>query len=69
VNGRAADAPILKDAIRAAKADGQPIRLLVRSADRYSEVPVAWTGGLRYPVLEPVAGRRPLLDALLSPRK
>ena len=69
VNGEAFSAEELKDAIVAAKSDKAPIRLLVKRGDRYDTLSVNWHGGLRYPHLERIAGARPLLDALLAPRK
>jgi len=68
VNGRAfdADKEVLKDAIEAAKSGKAPIRLLVRQQDDFLSFDVDYHGGLRYPVLTPVAGKQPLLDAIIA---
>ena len=71
VNGRALDADpkVLEDAIQAAKTSKAPIRLLVRNQDEYATYDVDYHGGSRYPVLKPIAGAAPLLDAIIAPRK
>ena len=68
VNGRAfdADREVLKDAIRAAKGGKAPIRLLVRQQDNYLSFDVDYHEGLKYPTLIPVAGKQPLLDAIVA---
>jgi predicted metalloprotease with PDZ domain len=68
VNGRALDADprVLQDAIQAAKTTKTPIRLLVRNADEYQTYDVDYHGGLKYPVLKPVPGAAPLLDAIIA---
>ena len=70
VNGLAADAPsVLSDAITAAATTTQPVVLLVRSGNRYREVPIDYHGGLRYPHLERIAGTQDRLDDILAPIK
>ncbi|HEX2667495.1 MAG TPA: M61 family peptidase [Gammaproteobacteria bacterium] len=68
VNGRAfdADKDVLKDAITAAKSSKTPLRLLLRQQDTYLSFDVDYHGGLKYPVLTPVAGKAPLLDAIIA---
>ncbi len=56
----------LKRAVAAAS-HGTPLDLIVKSADRFRVVRIAWTGGLRYPHLERTAGVA-AIDAILSPR-
>ena len=68
IDGAAYDAEDLKDAITNAKGGTAPIELLVKRADSYRTVSVNYHGGLRYPLLERVAGTPALLDDLLSPR-
>jgi predicted metalloprotease with PDZ domain len=68
VNGRSWSADLLKSAITAARGDGGPIELLVRNQDLYRTVRIDYRGGLRYPHLVPIAGRRDLLPAVLAPR-
>jgi predicted metalloprotease with PDZ domain len=67
VNGRAYSAEVLKDAITRSGKDGTPIALLVRNQDHYRTVNVSCPGGLRYPHLEPIAGAKDGLQAILSP--
>jgi predicted metalloprotease with PDZ domain len=67
VNGQAYKAGILKDAIAQSGKDGTPIELLVRNQDHFRTVTVTCPGGLRYPHLEPVAGKADGLKAILSP--
>ena len=64
VNGLAYDADKLQDAIKARGA----LELLVKTGDHVRSVSVAYTGGLRYPHLERVAGTAGRLDAILTPR-
>ncbi len=65
VNGLAYDADKLQDAI---KARGGPLELLVKTGDRVRMVTVPYTGGLRYPHLERIAGADGRLDSILTPR-
>jgi predicted metalloprotease with PDZ domain len=71
VDGRALDADpkVLQDAIQAAKTSKEPIRLLVRQQDQYVTYDVDYHGGLKYPVLEPMPGQAPLLDAIIAAHK
>ncbi len=69
VNGTAYDPDILKAAITAAKgADGVPVELLVKRGDSFQTIAVNWTGGLRWPWLEPVGKGEQALDRLLASR-
>jgi predicted metalloprotease with PDZ domain len=68
VNGRAYKAALLVQAIRDGQTHGTPIELIVRSLDRYRTVTIPYTGGLRYPTLERVAGRPDMLAEILRPR-
>jgi predicted metalloprotease with PDZ domain len=67
VNGEAFSADRIKRALTAAK-DGTAINLLVKRGERYLEVPIRYTGGLRYPWLEPVRSGEQPLDRLLAAR-
>ena len=67
VNGRAFSPDALKAAIGDAKGSKPPVRLLVQSGDAFRTVDLDWHEGLRYPRLEPTAGGRGTLDALLTP--
>ncbi len=69
VNGMAFTGDRLKDAVTAAKTSTDPIRLLVKSGDRYREVAIDYHGGLRYPHLEKTTVKGDAgLDKLLAPR-
>lgn len=67
VNGEAYSAERIKRAITAAR-DGGPLVLLVKRGERFVEVPINYTGGLRYPWLERVGERETGLDRLLAAR-
>jgi predicted metalloprotease with PDZ domain len=67
VNGRAFDGDGLKRAIAAAGKSKEPVRLLVQHGDSFRTAELAWHGGLRYPRLQPTAGGKGTLDALLQP--
>nr|WP_235075815.1 peptidase M61 [Asticcacaulis sp. AC460] len=69
VNGKAYDADILKAAITAAKAGADPIELLVKIDDNYRTFKIDYHDGLRYPKLERVEGKKPLLDDILAEKK
>jgi len=59
----------LEDAIKAAKTDKAPIRLMVKEFDRYRTISVDYHDGLRYPQLERIAGTPDYLTPIFSPRK
>jgi predicted metalloprotease with PDZ domain len=67
VNGMAANADALKDAITDAKKSGTPIVLLVNNLDHIDTVRIDYRGGLRYPHLERVAGTADRLTAIQAP--
>lgn len=69
VNGVAYDAEGLRRAITSAKADGKPIELLIKNGDRFRTVSIPYTGGLRYPRLERIAGTPDRLSQILAPRR
>lgn len=69
VNGRSFDGDALKAAIKAAKTDKEPVRLLVQNGDAFRTAELDWHGGLRYPRLEATAKGKGTLDALLTPLK
>jgi len=68
VDGRAYKAERLKEAITAAKTSKAPIQLLVKDAEVYKTVPIAWSGGLRYPKLERIPGAEDGLTTVLTAR-
>jgi predicted metalloprotease with PDZ domain len=68
VNWRAYKGEFLKDAITANKDGRTPIELLLREGDNFRTGRIDYRGGLRYPVLERVAGAEDRLGAMLAPR-
>jgi predicted metalloprotease with PDZ domain len=68
VNGRGYTGDRLKQAVKDAKGSKDPIRLLLKSGDRYREVSIDYHGGLRYPHLVKTATGEAGLDKLLQPR-
>ena len=69
VGGIEYDPDRLKLAVTAAETSGKPIELLFKEGDRYRTVSIAWSGGLRYPLLEKVGTGETWLDRLLASRK
>jgi predicted metalloprotease with PDZ domain len=69
VDGVAYTKDRLIDAITTAKDGKTPVRLLVERNKRYEQIDIAYSGGLRYPHLEPVAKGETALDRLLAPRR
>lgn len=67
VNGRAYTSERLGAAITAAKSSHAPIQLLVKEGEVYRTVPIAYSGGLRYPTLERIPGTEDRLQLLLQP--
>ncbi len=68
VNGEEYSADKLKKAITAAKAGGS-IDLLVKRGGRYTTVPVAYDGGLRWPWIEKAVKGKAHIDRWLEPRR
>lgn len=56
-------------AIKAAKTDKAPIRVMVKEFDRYRTINVDYRDGLRYPHLERISGKPDYLTPIFSPRK
>ena len=68
VNGRGYTGDRLKQAVKDAKGAKDPIKLLLKSGDRFREVAIDYHGGLRYPHLVKTATGEAGLDKLLQPR-
>jgi predicted metalloprotease with PDZ domain len=68
VNDKPATPDLIKEAITAAASDKKAIRLLVRKFDRFDQVALDWTGGLRYPRFQKTGAGEGALDRLLAPR-
>lgn len=66
------DKPFSDDGLNAeitmAKAGKEPIRLLIKTADRLRSVTLAWSGGLQYPRFAKTGSADSALDRLLMPR-
>jgi predicted metalloprotease with PDZ domain len=69
VNDLDYDKATLEDAVKAAKTDKAPIRLLVREFNRYRTIDVDYHGGLRDPHLERIEGKPDYLTRIFSARK
>lgn len=69
VNGDAASASRLADAITAAKDTDVPIVLIVKDGDHFRTVTFDYHGGLKYPHLERIAGTPDRLGDLFTPRR
>ena len=69
IDGDAYDVDLMKERIRNAVSDQQPIRLLVKDDDAYRTVSIDYHGGLRYPRLERIAGTPALLDDILAAKE
>lgn len=68
VNGRSFTGDRLKDAVKAAKGTKDPIKLMLKSGDRFREVSIDYHEGLRYPHLVKTVEGEAGLDKLLQPR-
>jgi predicted metalloprotease with PDZ domain len=67
INGRAWSADRLRTAVTEARTTGK-VDLLLRTGDRFRTVSIPWSGGLRYPRLERIAGTPDRLGDILAPR-
>ncbi|MGQ4582191.1 M61 family metallopeptidase [Lysobacter sp. F60174L2] len=67
VNGYAFDTGLLDEAIKAAKADGTPIELVVKHGEVVKTVTLDYRGGLKYPHLERIEGSKDRLGGILQP--
>ncbi len=68
VNGRQWSPDVLREALRGAKGNPQPIKLLVENAEFFKTYPVDYHEGERYPHLQREAGRADLLEQIIHPR-
>lgn len=66
VNGTPFQATVIKDAVISAQHGGRLDLSVARGVTRLT-LPVAWTGGLRYPHLERIPGAPALFDAIMKP--
>lgn len=68
VDGRTYSDDAIKERITAVKGTRTPIRLTVRRGEQVRDVPVTWSGGLRYPRFTKVGQGQGALDILLQPK-
>ncbi|WP_442881186.1 M61 family metallopeptidase [Brevundimonas sp.] len=69
VNGRAASADAISEAITASKGNTTPIEMMLKKGDRFRTIAFDYHGGLRYPHLERIAGTPDRLGDILAPRR
>ncbi|HET7569164.1 MAG TPA: hypothetical protein VFK96_01080 [Gammaproteobacteria bacterium] len=69
VNGKKFSTDALKDAVKEAKTDKAPIKLLVTNFNDYKTVTIDYHGGLKYAHLVRIKGRPDYLSQVLAPRK
>ncbi len=67
VNGYAFETELLDDAIKAAKADGSPIELVVRHGEVVRNISLDYREGLKYPHLQRIEGSKDRLSEILEP--
>ena len=68
VTDRAYYSDLLEDAVKQAKMDKKPIRLLVKEFDTFRTIELPYYEGLRYPHLERIEGKPDRLRAIYAPR-
>lgn len=66
VNGLAYKTERLKAAVKQAQDDQKPIELLLKNLEHYRTVKISYTGGLRYPTLTAIEGKKDRLTAILG---
>lgn len=69
VNGRAASASVIAEAVTAAKDSDQPIEIMVSRGDRFRTIRFDYHAGLRYPHLERISGTPDRLGDILTARE
>lgn len=69
VNGRAASATAIAEAITASAGNTTPIEMMVKRGDRFRTIRFDYHGGLRYPRLERIEGAPDRLGDILAPRR
>jgi predicted metalloprotease with PDZ domain len=69
VGDRVASAEGLREAVTAAKSGEAPIRLILKNGQRIRTVDLNYTGGLRYPRLEPIDGARDRIGDIMTARR
>lgn len=69
VNGRAASAGAIAEAITASKGNTTPIQMMLKRGDRFRTITFDYHDGLRYPHLERIEGTPDRLGDILAPRR
>ncbi len=69
VGDRVATPEVLREAVTAAKSGDAPLRLILKNGQRIRTVELAYTGGLRYPRLERIAGTPDRIGDILTARR
>ncbi len=69
VNGRAASATTIAEAITASAGNTTPIEMMLKRGDRFRTIRFDYHGGLRYPRLERIEGTPDRLGDILAPRR
>ncbi|MBW8303801.1 MAG: peptidase M61, partial [Brevundimonas sp.] len=69
VNGRAASAEVIAEAITASKGNTTPIEMMLKNGERFRTVRFDYHDGLRYPHLERIEGTPDRLGDILAPRR
>lgn len=69
VNGRAASADAISEAVTASKGNATPIEMMLKKDDRFRTIRFDYHQGLRYPHLERIEGTPDRLGDILSPRR
>ncbi|MDP1618825.1 M61 family metallopeptidase [Phenylobacterium sp.] len=69
VNGHAASATAIAEAITASAGNTTPIEMMLKKGDRFRTIRFAYHGGLRYPRLERIEGTPDRLGDILAPRR
>lgn len=69
VNGRAASAAAIAQAVTASKGTEAPVEMMLKRGDRFRTVRFDYHDGLRYPHLERIAGTPDRLGDILAPRR
>ncbi len=69
VNGRAASATVLAEAVTASKGNTTPIELMLKKGERFRTVRFDYHDGLRYPHLERIAGTPDRIGDIFTARR
>lgn len=69
VNGRAASATVLAEAITASKGNTTPIEMMLKKGERFRTVRFDYHDGLRYPHLERIAGTPDRIGDIFTARR